>query len=130
MSQSGLILHYLRRGNAVLIAYNQVAALREAANVAAQHLPVRWEFDPSTPANFVDYLAGAGQGAVEGGLAGLGVGVLLAALFPPAVIGYAVAGGAFLGAVNGVQRVHQGWRIRVVYDWRTGQEMLEVSMVS
>jgi hypothetical protein len=127
---SQLILHRLRSTGSALVAFNQVAALREAANLAAAQVPVRWEFEPSTPATVVDYLTGAGQGAVEGGLTGLGVGVLLAAIFPPAVIGYAVAGGAFIGAVNGAQRVHQGWRIRLVRDWRTGQDLLEVRMAA
>ncbi len=124
---SQLILRRLRATGTVLVAFQNVAALREAACIAARQLPVRWEFDPSTPASFVDYLAGAGQGAVEGGLTGLGLGVLLTALFPPAVVGYAVAGGAIVGAVNGANRVHQGWRIRVVYD-NYGQPLLEVRM--
>jgi hypothetical protein len=105
----------LARAGSVVVGLNQIAALREAALLAAEQLPVRWTFEPGTPATLVDYLAGGVQGAFKGAAAGLGVEILLAALFPAAAFGYLLLGGAVLGAMHGVTVVHQGWRLRLVY---------------
>src|SRR5689334_15833193 len=105
----------ISRLGSVVVSWNHIAALREAAAIAATQLPVRWSFEPGTPATVVDYLAGGVHGAVSGATIGLGIELLVAALFPAAAFGYALAGGAVLGAMHGVARVEQGWRIRVIY---------------
>lgn len=126
------ILDQLRRSGTIRVAINDLVALREAADLAAAQLPVKWEFDPSTPACFVDYLAGAGQGAVDGGFKGIALGLLISAIFPPAILAVPVAeialGGAVLGALHGANRVRQGWRIRVVTDRDPNQPQIEVSL--
>lgn len=99
---------------AITIHVRDIGHLQQAAEIAAAVLPVKWSFEPGTPATVVDYLAGAGVGALKGASGGLGLGFLLAVFFPPAVITYAVASGAVLGAINGVQRVEQGWRVRLI----------------
>lgn len=113
----------------VTIALNQIAALKEAARLVGEYLPVRWSFEPGTPAGIVDYLAGAVEGAAEGAAAGLGIGLLLALVFPPSVIGYAALGGAVVGAAGGIERVEQGWRIRLVADVY-GRPLLDVQRVA
>lgn len=115
----------LARVGAVTVALNDIAALLQAANRASAYVPVRWTFEPGTPANVIDYLAGGLDGAVRGAAAGAGAGLLLSLVFPPAIIGYAVVGGAAIGAVRGVNRVHQGWRVRLVFS-RAGQPLLLV----
>ena len=115
----------ISRFGTVLVAWNNIAALREAA----QQLPVRWTFEPGTPTTVVDYLAGGAQGVVVGATIGLGVELLLAALFPAVTFGYALAGGAVLGAIHGVVRVEQGWRVRLVFGCDQ-QPLLEVRRVS
>jgi hypothetical protein len=111
------------------VAWNSLGVLHEASRLAAEQLPVKWIFDPGTPATLIDYLAGGTQGAVKGALLGLGAELLLAAVFPPAAIGLAFVAGAVAGAVHGVARVHQGWRVRLVYT-RAGEPLLEVCRVA
>jgi hypothetical protein len=122
--------HHVSRFGTALVAWNNIAALHEAARVASEEpLPVEWSFDPGTPAGVVEYLAGGAQGALRGVVIGVGVELLLAALFPAAALGYAVLGGAVLGAVRGATRVKQGWRVRVVYFY--GRDpLLEVRRVA
>jgi len=105
----------LARAGSVVVGLNHLVALREAALLAAEQLPVRWTFEPGTPATLVDYLAGGAQGALTGASVGLGVEIVLAALFPAAAFGYALLGGAVLGAIHGATVVRQGWRLRMVY---------------
>ncbi len=116
----------LAHAGRTLVALDNLSALVAAANLASERLPVRWEFDPGTPATVIDYLAGGVRGAAHGAAAGAGAGLVLALFFPPAVLGYAIAGGALLGACGGVARVEQGWRVRLVYtDWAEPMLLVE-----
>lgn len=123
------INNQIARAGSVVLAWNNIAALRDAARLAGRSLPVRWSFEPGTPDRVVDYLAGGASGALEGAAVGLGVEVLLAALFPAVAFGYAVAGFAAAGAYQGANRVRQGWRVRVVHSGY-GEPMLEVRLAA
>jgi hypothetical protein len=123
------INRHLARAGAVLVRLNQLTALRDAAQLAAEQLPVRWIFDPGTPATVVDYLAGGARGAVTGAAVGLGIEIVLAALLPGVALGYALLGGAVAGAVRGVAQVEQGWRVRLIYAG-DGEPLLEVRQTS
>jgi hypothetical protein len=109
MTSATILRHELARAGRVTVALHNIASLA----AAAQGLDVTWTFAPGTPPQIVDYLAGAGVGAAQGLAAGTAAGLLLAFLFPPAIIGYAAAGGAIVGAVRGANRVKQGWRVQL-----------------
>jgi hypothetical protein len=113
------IARRINRTGTVLVALNNLAALREAAEIAASTLPVKWAFEPGTPADIVQYLAGGAHGALKGAGIGLGLELLVAAVVPGVAFGYLLFGGAALGAIHGVGRVKQGWRVRMVYDFGT-----------
>ncbi len=115
----------IARYGRVLLAWNNLAALAEAAQLASEQLPVKWVFEPGVPATAVDYLAGGAGGAVKGATFGIGVELLLAAVFPGVAFGYAVLGGALLGAASGVRRVDQGWHVKFLYAF-DGAPLLEV----
>jgi hypothetical protein len=119
----------LAAGGPTLVALQNIAALSHAARLVAANSPVRWTFEPGTPASIVDYLAGGAQGALEGAAIGLSLELLLTLLIPGATFGYLLAGGALLGAAGGAMRVEQGWRIRVVFA-ADGRRMLEATKVS
>lgn len=123
------IQHRLNQFGTVLVAWNHLQLLQEAARTAGEQLPVRWTFEPGTPAIVADYLAGGVHGAIKGAAIGIGAELLLAAVFPPAAVGLAVFGGAVVGAVHGAARVHQGWRLRVLYT-SSGEPLLEVWRVA
>jgi len=116
--------HLARTGASLFVHMSMVKQLRQAADDAAAHLPVRWTFAPGTPADLVDYLGGVVSGGVQGAILGLAAAIV----FPPAA-GYLVAGGAFLGAVRGVRRVEQGWRLELVYSY-DGTPWLSVRRVA
>jgi hypothetical protein len=118
------IAQQISRVGRVTVAFSNIAALSSAA----QALPVAWSFDPNVPADVVQYLGGAVAGAAKGAAIGGSVGLLLALFFPPAVIGAGLVSGALIGAVSGVRRVAQGWRVRVVFS-TSGEKLLEVTAV-
>lgn len=119
----------LAKAGRLTMSLANLSSLREAARLAAEQLPVRWSFEPGTPAELVDYLAAGVQGAFEGAAIGYGIGMVLAVLFPPAVIGYAAVAGAALGAAHRTKLVEQGWRIRLLRD-SLGRQMIEVRRVA
>jgi hypothetical protein len=123
------ISRHLTKFGVVTTRLANLAAFKHAALVTAQQLPVRWTFDPATPASVVDYLAGGVTGALEGGAVGYGIGLLLTVLFPPVAIGYLTIAGAAWGATRRLNQVGQGWRIRLLHD-AFGEPMIEVRRIS
>jgi hypothetical protein len=123
------IHHQLVHAGAAVMALEDLAALYGAARLAAAQLPVRWEFEPGTPAEVVDYLAGGAQGAASGASLGLAAEIVLAALFPGIAFGYALVGGAVIGAIRGANAIQQGWRLRWV-EVEDGLPLLEVQRMA
>jgi hypothetical protein len=118
------IAHEISRVGRVPVALSHIASLA----AAAQALDVRWTFAPDTPTDVVQYLGAAVVGGAQGLAIGGACGVLLALFFPPAIIGYAMAGGAVVGAIRGANRVAQGWRVQLLLS-PYGEQYLDVSVV-
>jgi hypothetical protein len=128
MSPAQISRHLIRFG-VLTTRLAKMGTVKQAALVTAKQLPVRWIFDPGTPAGVVDYLGGGVTGALEGGGAGYGIGLLLSVFFPPAAIGYLTAAGAVWGAARRLNPIGQGWRLRLLYD-AVGEPLIEVRRIA
>ncbi len=108
------IAQNLKQGAAVALAgFQALGALREAIAAAG----VTLEFDPESDPRLRDYLAsavaGGATGAVAGAAVGLTIGLMAERPAEGAAIGLAI--GALLGILAGIDRVDEGWRIRVTW---------------
>lgn len=102
-------------GSLVLQGYSKLQAAREAIQLAIHQAGYGITFDPGSDPELVDYLLVAGTEGLEGAMTGAFFGMLVGMLFERpglgAAIGAGIGGGA--GVFQGIQRVDQGWRIRV-----------------
>jgi hypothetical protein len=102
-------------GSLVLQGYAKLQQAREAIQMAIHQSGYGITFDPESDPELVDYLLMAGTEGLEGAMTGAFFGMLVGLLFERPGLGAAIGAGigGSAGVYQGVQRIEQGWRIRV-----------------
>jgi hypothetical protein len=105
-----------REGAVTIRGLNALALARDVLDHAVRAAGYKITFDPGSSVDLVDGLTVTAASSVESATIGAGLGAFIGLFFGCPAQGAALGAriGLMAGAARGLDRVHQGWRVRAV----------------